>query len=285
MGQVSAFVSFFYCFLATFIYVISLYIGPYRGNRNSTPVLLQRLFSALIGSWACIHLAIIFKLVAVQSLPVLSALQISLNRIELIDILPQIGFKYINFNETVAYPTFQTLWFFIGSIYIKYRDVCKYGIINELFTNDDGILIFIRSYIVGPITEEIVFRGCMFYALNLCNVLTTADIILYSPFFFAIAHVHHGIFQIFQENRSLISVLMNVIFQMAYTTLFGWYAMHLLISTKSLIPPIIAHIICNYFEIPDLFSSNYPDRKYFTFGLHFIGVYGFLRSVGVIKSQ
>ena len=70
---------------------------------------------------------------------------------------------------------------------------------------------------------------------------------------FGLAHFHHG-FQMLRElgwTKSAIKLaLYSSIFQMTYTTLFGWYKSILFKKSESIVIPILCHCICNYFSIP-----------------------------------
>jgi prenyl protein peptidase len=74
--------------------------------------------------------------------------------------------------------------------------------------------------------------------------------------------------------------MVGTVFQFAYTTLFGWYASYLFLRTGpspllspshtltndctgSIIPPILAHIFCNYMGLPPIAwaLSVFPSRR------------------------
>lgn len=42
----------------------------------------------------------------------------------------------------------------------------------------------------------------------------------------------------------------QVLFQFAYTTVFGWYATHLFLATGHLAAPVTAHVFCNLMGVP-----------------------------------
>jgi prenyl protein peptidase len=54
----------------------------------------------------------------------------------------------------------------------------------------ENVWIYIRNYLMGPMYEELVFRQCFLGILTLAKV-SNAYIILISPMFFGLAHVHH----------------------------------------------------------------------------------------------
>ncbi|KAI9016968.1 hypothetical protein BC832DRAFT_2004 [Gaertneriomyces semiglobifer] len=109
-----------------------------------------------------------------------------------------------------------------------------------------------RNYIVGPATEEIVFRACMVPVLHAAGASKTA-IVFGAPLFFGIAHAHHG-YELFHRLGATRDILTKVIascaFQFAYTTLFGWYATLLLMRTGSILAPIVSHMFCNFMGVP-----------------------------------
>lgn len=41
----------------------------------------------------------------------------------------------------------------------------------------------------------------------------------------------------------------RVVFQLGYTTLFGWFATYLYLNTGSIFAPLSAHMFCNYMGI------------------------------------
>src|ERR1700733_4712855 len=55
-----------------------------------------------------------------------------------------------------------------------------------------------------------------------------------------------------------------LVFQFAYTTLFGAYCSFLFIRTGSLFPPLIAHSFCNVMGLPQITAEmkQWPRRKY-----------------------
>jgi len=53
------------------------------------------------------------------------------------------------------------------------------------------------------------------------------------------------------------------VFQLSYTTLFGWYASYLFLRTGSVIPPLLSHVFCNIMGIylPSSATARHPSRK------------------------
>ncbi|KAJ3189283.1 hypothetical protein HDU85_002911 [Gaertneriomyces sp. JEL0708] len=119
-----------------------------------------------------------------------------------------------------------------------------------------------RNYIVGPATEEIVFRACMVPVLHAAGASKTT-IVFGAPLFFGIAHAHHG-YELFHRLGATRDILTKVIascaFQFAYTTLFGWYATLLLMRTGSILAPIVSHMFCNFMGVPAFDEIDYYPR-------------------------
>lgn len=93
--------------------------------------------------------------------------------------------------------------------------------------------------------------------------------IFWSPLLFGLAHVHHAIDTFYAKGgdwSAAKSALFNTctylalfdvhrslscaVFQLSYTSLFGFYASFLFLRTGSILPPITAHIFCNIMGIP-----------------------------------
>jgi len=43
-----------------------------------------------------------------------------------------------------------------------------------------------------------------------------------------------------------------VLFQFAFTSVFGWYATWVFLSTRSLWAPVAVHAFCNWLGLPDV---------------------------------
>ncbi|XP_048535638.1 CAAX prenyl protease 2 isoform X2 [Triticum urartu] len=105
---------------------------------------------------------------------------------------------------------------------------CTEKLARWMQTSLQDVMVW-RNYVVAPFTEELVFRACMI-PLLLCGGFKMYNIIFLSPIFFSL-----GV-------------------QLGYTVIFGWYAAFLFIRTGNLVPPIVAHILCNMMGLP-AFSS------------------------------
>ncbi|KAJ2378453.1 CAAX prenyl protease [Coemansia sp. RSA 2607] len=131
----------------------------------------------------------------------------------------------------------------------------------------------LRNYIVGPTTEELVFRSCVVSLWTTVGISTNRTIYL-SPLVFALAHVHHAYAQLRHERRAVRQVLLVTCAQIVYTTMFGWLAVALFVRTRSVAGPVAAHAFCNYQGLPDFARLlrcrpvvRYPVALVFVLGL------------------
>lgn len=113
-----------------------------------------------------------------------------------------------------------------------------------------------RNFLVGPLTEEFVFRGCM-CPLLLCAGVPLPRVVFLGPLVFGVAHLHHA----YERTRSGVPVahaLLAVGFQLSYTSLFGAYAGFVFLRTGQLWAAFWCHAFCNFMGLPDVsfFSTS-----------------------------
>ncbi|RKO85280.1 hypothetical protein BDK51DRAFT_32475, partial [Blyttiomyces helicus] len=114
-------------------------------------------------------------------------------------------------------------------------------------------LIGVRNYVVGPLSEEFVFRACMVPLMQLAGFGKVA-IVLGLPMFFGIAHLHHMIEYYNLGGRTSEALRRAVLvsaLQFGYTTVFGWYSTFLFLRTGHLAAPLVSHMFCNVMGFPD----------------------------------
>lgn len=202
-------------------------------------------------------------------------------------------FKIIS--STVKSYVYLILFFnnyFILCNFIFFNLICNK---NRYFASFPLILHY-RNLIHAPVTEEIVFRSLMIISLtsSYCNQSSTlsqdeslnciAKVALYTPIWFAVAHIHHLLEKIFILKQSVKSALLSTFIQITYTSIFGLIASYLYISTGNLASPILSHMICNFIGLPDVgfvqdsksqhsnhLSYLYPYRYSLIF-LHLLGL-------------
>ncbi|KAH6907575.1 hypothetical protein BKA70DRAFT_1104644 [Coprinopsis sp. MPI-PUGE-AT-0042] len=111
----------------------------------------------------------------------------------------------------------------------------------------------LRTFILGPITEEIVFRACVLAVSNMAH-LSKKSMVLWTPLVFGVAHVHHAwdsFNRYGRTKRALKVALISTFIQFCYTSLFGFLVAYLFINSGSLYPPITAHMFCNTMGLPN----------------------------------
>ncbi|GAA5986793.1 hypothetical protein JCM11641_004793 [Rhodosporidiobolus odoratus] len=123
----------------------------------------------------------------------------------------------------------------------------------------------IRNYVAAPLTEELTFRSCVIAASALGGY-NKKQLVFLTPCWFGLAHVHHAWETYLAGGRTKQALIRGVLqstFQFVYTTLFGWYASFLFLRTGSVIPPFLAHSLCNILGLPPLgwALQVWPDKK------------------------
>jgi len=114
--------------------------------------------------------------------------------------------------------------------------------------------IRLRNIIVAPVAEELVFRMLMVPAIY-SSGLGTFNTVLLAPLFFGVAHVHHAVVS-FSNGVPFVKVLLQTMFQLAYTSLFGSYVSYAYLRTGSLLAVIGSHSFCNWMGLPDFSFVN-----------------------------
>lgn len=151
---------------------------------------------------------------------------------------PLADFLYFSHQEksyTLGYgPTYATVRIVIRDIKSGLSDI--YGI---------------RNYIVGPATEEIVFRAGVI-ALFLAAPVSESFLVFVTPLFFGIGHLHHAWELVVDEiEYSPQFIIFRTLFQFCFTTIFGWYASFLFLRFGSVWPCLAVHTFCNALGPPN----------------------------------
>ncbi|KAI0779196.1 hypothetical protein BC629DRAFT_1523164 [Irpex lacteus] len=137
-----------------------------------------------------------------------------------------------------------------------------------------------RNYIVAPLTEEVVFRACILAIYHLAGV-SSKKLIFLSPLWFGLAHVHHGL-EVYHRlgctAQAARTAVISVLFQLAYTTLFGFHCAYLFLKSGSLLPPLLSHIFCNIMGLPGFGSdvAQFPQRRMIIILVYVFGIVGYI---------
>ncbi|KAF9973749.1 hypothetical protein BGZ73_002990 [Actinomortierella ambigua] len=132
--------------------------------------------------------------------------------------------------------------------------------------------VALRNYIVGPLAEEFIFRGCM-VAITAISGATKSAMVFGLPMVFGVAHIHHAYESYTKNNRTrqaLLNALAVSLFQLFYTTVFGWFATYCFVRTSNVLGPTLAHAFCNLMGFPDVTNIQYFGRWKYALYLTFV---------------
>ena len=128
----------------------------------------------------------------------------------------------------------------------NFRNYRPGGLLFESLSSWTGY----RNYVAGPVTEEIIFRSVI-VPLHLLAKVSVESVVLFTPVYFAFAHVHHFYeFVLTHPHTPRSGALGRTIFQFAFTTVFGWLATFIYLRTGSIYACILTHQFCNWYGIP-----------------------------------
>ena len=165
-------------------------------------------------------------------------------------------------SRTIFRPLLLTALLFLGPLFEKFIQQPNWHhvlspSIAAIWTNP----IYFRNYIAGPASEEILFRSVLI-PLHILAGLSPVQIVLITPLFFGIAHVHHLYeFMLTHPDLSWTPALLNSLFQFIYTTIFGWYASFVYLRTASTPTLILIHSFCNWCGLPRLWGQIRLDEE------------------------
>lgn len=277
--QVSAPVAVLGSLFLSFIFVASLHIWKLAGykdvNRDEAGTIQRRFLSAIL---SCICSVLLIRLLA-QRPPDDVPGGLSLSEL--------LGLRSAYFMIACINCLLLTAALFLGPL-AQHGFIVLQGESKLFFSVEGGFWVVMRNLVLAPITEELVFRACL-VRLWVSASMPIKTIIFCSPFCFALAHTHHFIEHV-RRTRSKKQALLQVLFQVFYTSLFGMYSNFLLIRTGSLIAVILAHTFCNHQGFPDiafLFSSSdplYEHRKWLG-GIYLCGIAAFTCLAGPLTTD
>lgn len=129
------------------------------------------------------------------------------------------------------------------------------------------------EYIYGPFLEEMLYRGILFNTFHLSG-FSSVKSGLVSSMMFGISHLRH--FFDFDYHKGKLPM---ILFQVIYTTLFGFYTTYAYSYSGSVIAPIILHMSCNILQLPRLnYLNDENAKKYKTIftSAYIFGILGFI---------
>jgi len=130
-----------------------------------------------------------------------------------------------------------------------------------------------RNYVVAPLSEELVFRGCMMPLLVPSFGHTTT--ICLAPWFFGLAHLHHAIEQYRSGFYSGMQIIISTLFQAFYTTMFGMLSCFIFLRTGHIASVFVSHAFCNMMGFPDFGEAFHHKYKYYLCFCYIVGLLSF----------
>ncbi|RKF55206.1 putative CAAX prenyl protease 2 [Erysiphe neolycopersici] len=226
------------------IYVIPFYLfastrpSPTR-SRDAVPVMQARIRSVTVSSCICSALTFFLITYTKENISVLET-------VHLMGYLP-LGFSEILKSLLLTSILFAGPLFEKGFVDGEWKDwICLKGLRTSVST-----WIGWRNYVVvGPITEEVLFRSASI-PLMVSSQTPMTRMILQTPLIFGLAHLHHIYeFHITHPHAPMTAALMQSLLQLSYTTAFGAYATFIYVRTGSLFSVIMVHALCNWIGLP-----------------------------------
>lgn len=130
-----------------------------------------------------------------------------------------------------------------------------------------------RNHVFAPVSEELAFRSIIVLLL-LAKYKIESDTGLYKanstvgwevaqrcPMWFGVAHLHHAIAKVSKDRSVWKVALAESLLQFVYTSIFGYIASLLLLRTGTVLAPIVSHVICNLFGLPDVGFMTRPGSR------------------------
>lgn len=158
-----------------------------------------------------------------------------------------------------------TLVLFIGPLY---------SLVFTEESDQEYDITAVRAYIVAPLYEELVFRSSLICPL-LAAGYTVGSSVAMSSVIFGLAHFYHWF-----DGQKRKSDIINSLFQVTFTTIFGVYAGHIFTVTGSFYACVLNHSFCNFMGFPDFGFVNQTHPGYrFRISIiiaYLVGVVGFL---------
>ncbi|KAJ0173556.1 hypothetical protein K1T71_010705 [Dendrolimus kikuchii] len=222
------------CVFLTFSYVASLYIWSSKLSRDHPSVIKRRFFSVTVMMFLA---------------PYFTQYFLTEDTLSRGDLYEQLGLKWSGIFYALVVPLFLTVILFLGPLTMQFLSgVLKFYAEPVYWMSCWRDLIWIRNYVMAPLSEEWVFRACMVPLLLQCLKPFTA--VFVGPLLFGIAHFHH-MFEKIKTGYDFKTALLISSFQFMYTSLFGVYSAYLFVRTGHFVAPLVVHMFCNHMGFPN----------------------------------
>ncbi|KAI9223277.1 hypothetical protein BC828DRAFT_376370 [Blastocladiella britannica] len=211
---------------------------------------------------AVLHFAVYLRLVASPSL---------------IEFLALLGIRWDGLLTALVAPVGLIALLFAGPLFHMYLDrelFFQDEIAWDLFVTRLGTAQGQRHYLLGPVCEEFIFRACIIMPYYYARA-TWTQMVLLTPLYFGAAHLHN-IYDIYSRSGRNLDALKRAVisslFQLTYTTLFGWIAAFLYIRTGHIVSVMLVHSFCNIMGVPNIADIHLTRHPRTVWGIYVIGV-------------
>ncbi|CAD7085215.1 unnamed protein product [Hermetia illucens] len=236
LSQLSPLISVGCCFILSIIYVSSLYVWNSDQNRDHPSTVKRRFFSVFIVM--LLSPAFVYKF----SLGAKVFKDVTLAAI--------LGFRTEGFLLATIVPILLTSLLFLGPLVAQaFNESWRVSVSHNNWLNNFTNVLWLRNFLVAPLSEEFTFRACMMPLL--LQSFTPSTAVLITPLFFGVAHFHHMIERL-RSGMDMKTAIIISCFQFTYTTIFGFYSAYLFVRTGHFVAPFVAHAFCNHMGFPDI---------------------------------
>lgn len=170
--------------------------------------------------------------------------------------------------QAVIQPTLLTASLFAGPL-------LQWGLSGRSDADSMAPLQILRNLVMAPVTEEFCFRACM-APLFLLQGYSKKQTIFLTPIMFGVAHIHHLLEIVKFQGARLSSAIAVVSFQFLYTTLFGWYATYVFLSTGHLAAAVAVHSFCNWMGFPPIGDVLSHPQRNAVIATYLVGIVAFI---------
>lgn len=188
-------------------------------------------------------------------------------------LLPLLGIRQKGLLQAIIQPSLLTASLFAGPLLQKLLS-------GQLDADSVAPLQLLRNLLMAPATEEFCFRACM-APLFLLQGYSMKQTVFLTPIMFGVAHAHHLLEMVRFQGARLSSAIAVVVFQFVYTTVFGWYATHVFLSTGHLAGAVAVHAFCNWMGFPPIAEILHHSHRNVLLAAYIVGVISF---VSLLKS-
>ncbi|GMM28373.1 CAAX prenyl protease [Martiniozyma asiatica (nom. inval.)] len=230
-----------YVLIVTNLYVAILYFRAPKGDRNDPPVIKSRI----------VRVSCFTTVVIIVTPFVLMYIGSASNVNDAYEILgfPKLDLKCLwQMAKTLALFA----WLFMGPL-------IHYSFEGEISDLHESKLAIWRDLVIAPITEEIVYTS-LSLAPFLAIIPENEKLLYLTPLLFGSAHLHHFYTMTTRTNpppNPIGASIIICLFQLLYTTLFGYLTNRVFVQTNNVWCCALAHAFCNYLGFPILDIGMY----------------------------